>query len=112
MKSTSYGKPGGVVIDAQEKANELYPPDHEVDDPNGATGVARSDPYGYDEIANRAFVQGARFEREQTLELLNRLKGVEENYTPITPEQAAASGYALGELQGIIAVLEARNAPA
>lgn len=45
------------------EANKRYPPDHEVDDPHGETGVARSDPYGYDATANKAFLEGAMWER-------------------------------------------------
>jgi hypothetical protein len=45
----------------QAEADRLYPPDHQVDDPEGATGVARSDEYGYDATANRAFVEGGTF---------------------------------------------------
>lgn len=48
----------GLEEYARQEANKLYPPDHEVDDPFGETGVARSDPYGYDEYANKAFVAG------------------------------------------------------
>lgn len=45
------------------EANKRYPTDHEVDDPHGETGVARSDPYGYDATANEAFLEGAMWER-------------------------------------------------
>lgn len=51
------------VSGAQEEADLRYPLDHAVDDPFGETGVARSDPYGYEEYANRAFVAGAEWAR-------------------------------------------------
>jgi hypothetical protein len=46
-------------LEIQAEADRRHPPDHEVPDPHGATGVARSDEYGYEEAANRAFVAGA-----------------------------------------------------
>ena len=50
---------------ARAEAERMYPSDYEVDDPFGETGAARSDPYGYDEYANRAFMKGALWAREQ-----------------------------------------------
>lgn len=50
------------VIHAE--AHRRYPVDHAVDDPFGATGEARSDPYGYDEYARGAFLAGAFFQHE------------------------------------------------
>lgn len=50
---------------AQKEADRLYAPDHTVDDPFGETGEARTDPYGYDEYANRAFVKGAEWQAAQ-----------------------------------------------
>jgi hypothetical protein len=44
-----------------EEAMRRYPPDHEVDDPFGETGVARSDPYGYNEDARERFIEGAQW---------------------------------------------------
>lgn len=46
---------------AQAEADERWPANHVVDDPFGETGYAYSDEYGYDETANRAFVQGAEW---------------------------------------------------
>lgn len=42
----------------EEAARERHPIDHEVDDPFGATGTARSDPYGYEDTARQAFIEG------------------------------------------------------
>jgi hypothetical protein len=50
-----------------EEANRRYPPDHEVDDPFGAYGVAHSDEYGYEAYANEAFIAGAEWARKETL---------------------------------------------
>lgn len=47
--------------DIQAEADRRYPPDHIVDDPFGETGEAHSDPYGYDEVANRAFREGVEW---------------------------------------------------
>lgn len=54
-----------MSMNIQREADKRYPRDHEVDDPFGETGVARSDPYGYEEYANRAFVAGAEWSAEQ-----------------------------------------------
>jgi len=50
-----------VVERAREEAKRVYPSNHLVDDPLGETGVAESDPYGYDEVEARGFVAGATF---------------------------------------------------
>lgn len=47
-----------------DEAYRRHPKDHTVDDPFGATGEARSDPYGYEEYAAKAFVDGAKWYRE------------------------------------------------
>lgn len=47
-----------IEEEARAAAEKLYPPDHEVDDPFGETGVARSDPYGYDETARNGYAAG------------------------------------------------------
>lgn len=50
------------AIDAiKDEARRRHPVDHDVDDPFGATGVARSDPYGYEDTARDAFVEGGEF---------------------------------------------------
>jgi hypothetical protein len=56
----------GVVPNetAQQAADRLYPPNHPVDDPEGETGEAQSDPYGYDEIGRRAFMEGVAWQLE------------------------------------------------
>lgn len=54
------------------EARRRYPVDHTVDDPFGATGEARSDPYGYDEYAREAFLAGALVQHE--LERTRRLR--------------------------------------
>jgi len=46
---------------ATDEAFRLYPENHTVDDPFGATGEAESDPYGYEECARIGFIAGARF---------------------------------------------------
>jgi hypothetical protein len=46
-------------MSAQQEADRRWPADHEVSDPDGETGYACSDPYGYDETANRAGVEMA-----------------------------------------------------
>lgn len=43
-----------------KEALKRYPLNHVVDDPFGETGEAESDPYGYDETARRAFIEGAK----------------------------------------------------
>ncbi len=63
---------------AQAEADRRFPPDHEVPDPHGATGVARSDEYGYDEVQNRAFVAGAEWADAQR-----------ESLTDVTREELA-----------------------
>lgn len=50
-----------LLARARAYAFEQWPPDHEVDDPFGATGVARSDEYGYDETARSASIQTAEW---------------------------------------------------
>lgn len=54
-----------LTEDAKESAEILYPSDHEVDDPFGETGVARSDPYGYNEYAQQAFLRGVEWRNER-----------------------------------------------
>lgn len=51
----------------QEEAYRRHPVDHELDDPHGETGVAPSDPYGYEETARQAFIEGAEFALKMTL---------------------------------------------
>lgn len=48
-------------MDIAGEARKRYPFNHVVDDTSGATGKAQSDPYGYDEYAQRAFIEGARW---------------------------------------------------
>lgn len=50
---------------ATEEALRRYPLNHQVDDPFGETGVAESDPYGYDDNARHAFEAGAEWQRAQ-----------------------------------------------
>jgi len=58
---------------AQQAADELYPPNHPVDDPHGDTGEAQSDPYGYDELGNRAFMEGATWQAQQQADRVIKL---------------------------------------
>lgn len=63
---------------AEAEANKLYPPNRTVDDPFGETGVAETDPYGYDEYANNAYVRGfiagrTSVTREQIEDAINTL---------------------------------------
>lgn len=63
-----------ITISAQEEADRRYPPNYTVEDPFGAIGaVAVTDPYGYDEVANRAFVAGAEW---ATADRANELVGI------------------------------------
>ena len=50
-----------LLARARAYAFEKWPPDHEVDDPYGETGVARSDEYGYDETARVAALHMAEW---------------------------------------------------
>lgn len=59
---------------AQQAANEKYPPNHPVGDPEGETGTAQSDPYGYDEVCNHAFVEGATWATAQFTQTVKRLQ--------------------------------------
>ncbi|WP_022886385.1 hypothetical protein [Glaciibacter superstes] len=47
---------------AQAEANQRYPRNQIVDDPFSPTGEAQSDPYGYEEHANEAFVAGVEWQ--------------------------------------------------
>jgi hypothetical protein len=49
-----------IGASASEAASR-YPADHVIDDPAGETGVARTDEYGYQECARRAFVAGVQW---------------------------------------------------
>lgn len=51
--------------DARQEAERRRPSNHLVDDPFGETGEAWSDPYGYNEEAQRAFIEGAVWASEQ-----------------------------------------------
>jgi hypothetical protein len=98
------------MIDPIEKAKEAYPPSQVVGDYEGDRYV--DDEWGYDEAQRTAFLAGAKFEREQIIEFIQRLKKVEQESLPaITlPMSKAMSGYAVGEFEGILHVLEKRNA--
>lgn len=52
----------------ESTAMERHPIDHDVDDPFGATGTARSDPYGYEDTARQAFIEGV----DWLLDLINK----------------------------------------
>ncbi|MTE24849.1 hypothetical protein [Microbacterium sp. ZXX196] len=54
-----------IETDARQEAERRWPSNHLVDDPFGETGEAWSDPYGYDEEAQRAFIAGAVWASEQ-----------------------------------------------
>lgn len=59
---------GVVTLDQaylEEEAQRRHPIDHDVDDPFGETGIARSDPYGYEDTARAAFIEGAQWVIEQ-----------------------------------------------
>lgn len=60
----------------QQEADRLYPPNQKVDDPEGETGEADTDPYGYDEACNAAFIQGAKWQAERQAEFMNRLSAL------------------------------------
>lgn len=66
-----------MTLTAQQAANDLYPPNHTVDDPDGETGEAQSDPYGDVAAQNAAFVEGAAWqasqEREKVLKVIEVL---------------------------------------
>jgi hypothetical protein len=64
-----------MAMSAQQAADELYPPNQTVSDPDGETGEAQTDPYGYDEAQNKAFVQGAAWQANQEREKV--LKAIE-----------------------------------
>lgn len=71
------------MMTAQEQANKLYPPNHPIDDPEGATGEAQSDPYGYEELGNRAFLEGAAWQAEQYKTLFSRLLAIRQSDLPL-----------------------------
>ncbi|MDF2990262.1 MAG: hypothetical protein K0S37_776 [Microbacterium sp.] len=50
-----------VTDAARAEALRRHPSNHTVDDPFGATGEAQSDPYGYEEYAQQAFIAGAEW---------------------------------------------------
>lgn len=61
-----------LIGEAATEAAHRYPPDRAVDDPIGETGAARTDEYGYQECARRAFAAGAQWACLQGLERLVR----------------------------------------
>ena len=76
--------------DIHTEARRRYPVDHTVDDPFGATGEARSDPYGYDEYAREAFLAGALVQHE--LERTRRLQDAAAIRSDRAPEPATEQG--------------------
>lgn len=50
-----------LIAEAKAAGLEKYPPNHLVDDPEGETGYAESDPYGYNETARNAFTEGVEW---------------------------------------------------
>lgn len=64
---------------AQQAADILYPPNRPVGDPESSDpedNEGMSDPYGYDETANKAFVQGAEWQAAQVHGSLRRIKDI------------------------------------
>lgn len=51
-----------IEREARAESEKRYPSNHLVDDPFGETGEAWSDPYGYSETAQSAFVYGAEWQ--------------------------------------------------
>lgn len=98
------------MIDPKTKAQEAYPPSHLVEDYEGDRYV--DDEGGYDVAQRKAFLAGAKFEREQIIEFIQRLKKAEQESLPaiITPMSKAMRNYAIGEFDGILRILEKRNA--
>lgn len=54
--------------EAEIEAARRYPFNHIVDDPHGATGEAWTDPYGYDDTARKAFIEGAAWQASQPVD--------------------------------------------
>lgn len=73
-----------------KEAYKRYPLNHTVDDPYGETGEAESDPYGYDETARRAFIEGGKFiQRQHERELVEAIKDPFDYIEPCEPDCSA-----------------------
>lgn len=75
----------------EKEALKRYPLNHTVDDLLGETGVAETDPYGYDETARKAFIEGGKFiqahyARQEAEIELKALTDLDNAYDEVTPE--------------------------
>lgn len=66
-----------LATEGRAEAKRRWPENHLVPDPFGATGVAESDPYGYNDTAAEAFIDGvlwvlSRLEADDTTEKVKK----------------------------------------
>lgn len=96
------------MLDPNEEVKKAYPPSQLIEDYEGDRYV--DDEWGYDEAQRKAFLAGAKFERDQIIEFIQRLKKVEEESNPKGATERSMSSYVIGEFDGLLHVLEKRNA--